>query len=204
MKTISIVEDNKDYQEALLAVIKSVPDFIVQKIYSNAEDATKIFIYPTDIAIIDIKLPGMSGIDLIKELTEKNSKTIFLVCSMSDDDESIFNALRSGASGYILKHSNSDEIIRALNDVVQGGAPMSPYIAQRVIRSFKRPPIQQDEVLTDRETDVLKLLATGLQYKEIAEQLFISYETVKKHLKNIYQKLHVQNKVEAINKFRNS
>lgn len=202
MKTITIVEDNKAFQDALLTVIESAEGFKVSHVYDSAEDGLKIETHPTDIAIVDIRLPGMSGIELIKRLNHKKIPTLFLVCSTFDDDDTIFSALKSGATGYILKHSTSEQIIHALHEILQGGAPMSPYIAQRVIRSFQKKPVQDYEELTERETEILKLLATGLQYKEIAEKLFISNETVKKHLRNIYQKLHVQNKVEAINKFR--
>lgn len=202
MITLSIVEDSREYREALLSVIKDSEDFVVVSIFDNAEDAKDLLNDPTDIAIIDIQLPGISGIELIKYLSGKNASTKFLVCSINDDDESIFKALKSGACGYILKDSNSSQIISALYEVLQGGAPMSPYIASRVIRSFQAKPVEKDNILSDRETEVLKLLATGLQYKEIGSRLSISYETVKKHLKNIYEKLHVQNKVEAINKFR--
>ncbi|TDH26759.1 response regulator transcription factor [Segetibacter sp. 3557_3] len=202
MKTVAIVEDSREYQNALLSLIENAEGFVVADVYDNAEDAMNMLNNPADIAIVDIQLPGISGIELIKRLTEKSVSTSFLVCSINDDDESVFDALKNGASGYILKESSSDQIVNALNDVFHGGAPMSPYIAKRVIKSFQNKQERQRDVLTDRETEVLKLLSTGLQYKEIGNELNVSYETVKKHLKHIYEKLHVQNKVEAINKFR--
>lgn len=112
-------------------------------------------------------------------------------------------ALENGATGYILKESKADEIIAAIHEIIMGGAPMSPYVAKRVISFFQKPKLKEAQaLLSDREREVLHLLSKGLQYKEIAERLFISHETVKKHLKHIYQKLHVQNKIEALNKLR--
>jgi DNA-binding NarL/FixJ family response regulator len=122
---------------------------------------------------------------------------------MHDDDDHIVKALENGAAGYILKDSSVSQIHSALVELVKGGAPMSPYIASRVISFFKKPKISQESaLLSKREYEVLELVAQGLQYKEIADRLHLSTETVKKHMRNIYQKLHVQNKVEAVNKFR--
>lgn len=127
-----------------------------------------------------------------------------MVCSIHDDDETIFEALKCGASGYILKDPvTSTEIVKAIHDLYNGGSPMSPYIARKVIASFQKPFIKDEHsLLSHREKEVLELLAKGLLYKEIALELGVGNETVKKHLKNIYQKLHVQNKIEALNKFR--
>lgn len=120
---------------------------------------------------------------------------------MFDDDEFIFLALKNGALGYLLKDSSFDDILIALDEMKNGGSPMSPYIARRVIASFQQPKEKKlDAILSDREQEVLGQLAQGLIYKEIGEKLFISHQTVKQHIKNIYQKLHVQNKIEALNK----
>ena len=124
---------------------------------------------------------------------------------MYDDDEFIFSALKNGALGYLLKDSSGDEILAALDSLKNGGSPMSPYIARRVTASFlEKKEKKLSELLSSREQQVLEQLAQGLIYKEIGERLFISHETVKQHIKNIYQKLHVQNKIEALNKLRNS
>jgi DNA-binding NarL/FixJ family response regulator len=127
-----------------------------------------------------------------------------MVCTIHDDDDTIFEALRSGASGYILKDPITvEEISKAIHDLYNGGSPMTPFIARKVIGTFQKPAINDpNSLLSLREKEVLELVAKGLLYKEIALKLEISTETVKKHLKNIYQKLHVQNKVEALNKFR--
>jgi DNA-binding NarL/FixJ family response regulator len=126
-----------------------------------------------------------------------------MVCSIHDDNDTIFEALKCGASGYILKDPvTADEIIKAVHDLYNGGSPMSPFIARKVISSFQRSANSDAySLLSQREKEVLNLLSKGLMYKEIAQELFVSTETVKKHLKNIYQKLHVKNKIEAINKF---
>jgi DNA-binding NarL/FixJ family response regulator len=155
------------------------------------------------IVMVDIKLPGMNGADLILKIKEKNDKVQCIICSIYDDDEFIFSALRNGAMGYLLKDSSRKQILAALEDLTKGGSPMSPYIARRVIASFQQPKEKKVSLLlTPREQEVLQLVSMGLIYKEIGEKLFISHETVKQHIKKIYSKLHVQNKVEALNKMR--
>ena len=200
---VSIIEDNQTFRQALEALIRAEPEFILGEVYSSAEGALSMVKAPPDIAIVDIELPGVSGIELIRRLRVQGVRTEFLVCSMHDDDETIIKALENGASGYLLKESTGEEIKAALLEVLKGGAPMSPYIAKRVVSFFQKPRLSAEgALLSEREHEVLALLSKGLQYKEIAEHLFIATETVKKHLRNIYTKLHVQNKVEALNKFR--
>ena len=199
---ISLVEDSKSFRNSLVQLIRSTEGLLLVSEYANAEKALSLTKDNPDIAIVDIELPGMSGIELVKKLRTENDTIQFLICSSYDEDDRIFSALQAGASGYILKSSTSAEIISAIKELYNGGSPMSPYIARRVIDSFQKKKSTEEFLLSDREKEVLQLLSKGLLYKEIAKQLFISYETVKKHLKNIYQKLHVQNKVEAINKFK--
>ena len=201
-KKVSIVEDNALFQQALVDVIRSSQEFELGQVYGSAEAALAMLKSPPEIAIIDINLPGKSGIELIAQL-QAASHIQCLVCSMHDDDDHIVQALESGAVGYILKDSSVEQISNALDEVVKGGAPMSPFIASRVISFFRKPQVKEDgALLSAREREVLQLVAEGLQYKEIADRLFLSIETVKKHMRNIYQKLHVQNKVEALKKFR--
>jgi two-component system, NarL family, response regulator LiaR len=202
MITVSIVEDNETYRQALVQMLEGDLQFSLAGVYSSAEAGMAMLKAAPDLAIIDLQLPGMSGAELILKLRQSSIATQFVVCSVCDDDEHIFSALEAGASGYLLKESTAEQILAALRDLYQGGAPMSPYIARRVIASFQKKPVLISEALSRREIEVLQLLAKGLQYKEIANCLFVSHETVKKHLKNIYSKLHVQNKVEALNKFR--
>jgi DNA-binding NarL/FixJ family response regulator len=126
-----------------------------------------------------------------------------MICTLHQDNEFIFEALNAGASGYILKDATGDEIKTAIKDLFLGGSPMSPYIARKIINVFReKEPLENQFGLSEREQEVLKLMSKGLLYKEIAAQLFISGNTVKNHLKNIYRKLHVQNKMEAVNKFK--
>lgn len=147
----------------------------------------------------------MNGAKLVSHITEANKNVQCMICSMYDDDEFIFSALKNGALGYLLKDSSGDQILAALEGLKNGGSPMSPYIARRVIASFQqRQEKKISELLSDREQEVLEHLSQGLIYKEIGEKLFISHETVKQHIKHIYQKLHVQNKVEALNRLRNN
>lgn len=201
-KVVSIVEDNELFQQALINVIQESDAFVLGKVYGSAEAAMQMLKSPPDIAIVDINLPGKSGIELIAELHTK-SGIQFMVCSMYDDDDHIVRALENGALGYILKDASVQQISDALTELDKGGSPMSPYIARRVISFFKKPKIKEEHaLLSNRERDILELVAQGLQYKEIAERLFLSIETVKTHMRNAYQKLHVQNKVEAVNKFR--
>jgi len=205
MISVSIVEDNVQFRAALEEIIKGQPELVLAHSFDSAEKA--ISVMPgnaPDIVITDITLPGMKGTELIVRLKDKMKQTQFMVCSIHDDNETIFEALKCGASGYILKDPvTADEIVKAIHDLYKGGSPMSPFIAKKVILSFQKPVINDaNSSLSQREREVLELLAKGLLYKEIAQQLGIGSETVKKHLKNIYQKLHVQNKIEALNKFR--
>jgi DNA-binding NarL/FixJ family response regulator len=205
MITVSIVEDNDQFRHALETIIGGQNELALLGSFSNAEKAmNELLNTPPDIVISDISLPGMRGTELIVRLKDKLRSTQFMVCSIHDDDDTIFEALKCGASGYILKDPvTADEIVKAIHDLYNGGSPMSPFIARKVIGSFQKPVVNdENSTLSLREKEVLELLARGLLYKEIAEQLSVSHETVKKHLKNIYQKLHVQNKIEALNKFR--
>ncbi|MBK9937636.1 MAG: response regulator transcription factor [Chitinophagaceae bacterium] len=205
MITISIVEDNDQFRNGLEAIIKSEEAFVLAGADASAEKAiTGLAETPPDIVIADISLPGMRGTEMIVRLKDKLTRTQFMVCSIHDDNDTIFEALKCGASGYILKDPvTAAEIIKAIRDLYNGGSPMSPIIARKVIGSFQKPAINdEDSLLSPREKEVLEWLAKGLGYKEIAVHLGVGTETVKKHLKNIYQKLHVQNKIEALNKFR--
>jgi two-component system, NarL family, response regulator LiaR len=206
MITVSVVEDNDQFRNALETIVNSQEGFYLVGSYTSAEKAIiDLPQNPPDIVIADISLPGMRGTELIMQLKNRMNQTQFMVCSIHDDNDTIFEALQCGASGYILKDPvTASDIINAIKDIYNGGSPMSPYIARKVISSFQKKIISNDSsnLLSLREKEVLELLAKGLLYKEIAEKLGVTHETIKKHLKNIYQKLHVQNKIEALNKFR--
>ena len=205
MITVSVLEDNDQFRNALETIINNEAEFFLAGSYASAEKAIiDLPQNPPDIVIADISLPGMPGTELILRLKNSMTKTQFMVCSIHDDDNTIFEALKCGASGYILKDPvTAAEIIKGIRDLYNGGSPMSPFIARKIIGSFQKPSVtDESSLLSIREKEVLEFLSRGLLYKEIAEKMGITHETVKKHLKNIYQKLHVQNKIEALNKFR--
>lgn len=204
MINVSIVEDNYHYRSALAKLFDDSVLFHLNGAYSSAEEAwSQLIMYQPDIAIIDIRLPSMSGISLIQNIRKEMPLTQFMVCTSYYENDRIIEALKAGASGYILKDTSAEDIKRAVKELFMGGAPMSPYIARKLISLFQQSqPDQSSFGLSEREQNVLKFLSDGLIYKEIAEKLSISSNTVKNHLKSIYKKLHVQNKTEAINKYQ--
>jgi two-component system, NarL family, response regulator LiaR len=198
---VSVIEDDKNFREGLEQLINHSTRFKVLHSYASAEDAFPHLInHPPDIAIVDIKLPGKNGIELIASIKSALPNILCMVCSYYDDNEYIFNALKNGAVGYILKDAKPNEIIESLEEINLGGAPMSRYIAKKVVSVFQQKTDYKLAELSERENEILNLVATGLHIKEAADKLYISQLTVKCHLRNIYSKLHVTNKVEAINK----
>jgi two-component system, NarL family, response regulator LiaR len=204
--TVSVIEDDKHYREGLKELIDSSDYFSVLHLYPSAEIALPhMKQHPPEIAIVDIKLPGKSGVDLIASIKEALPATLCMVCSFYDDDEYVFNALKNGASGYILKDSMPQQIIESLKELYQGGAPMSRYIAKKVINTFQAKNNHHKlSELTERENEILHFISTGMIVKEVAEKLFLSSHTVTKHLKNIYNKLHVNNRIAAVNRLNHS
>ncbi|WP_231427153.1 response regulator [Pedobacter sp. Leaf250] len=206
MISISIIEDHDYYRASLVNAIKENDSFQIKGIYATAEEAIECLPGNTpDIVIVDIKLKNKSGIDVILETRNNHLNTQFLMCTGFQNDEKIFSALKAGAAGYIIKGSTTAEIHDALIDLYEGGSPMSPFIARKVIGLLQNKDACNKKVdlgLSVRELEVLSLLSKGLLYKEISDQLFISPNTVKNHCKNIYRRLHVQNKIEALNKFK--
>ncbi|KFF08382.1 response regulator [Chryseobacterium luteum] len=202
--SIAIVEDEKNYNNALKKVINYQDDMKVAAQFFNGKDALKNLpdISP-DVVMMDIQLQDMLGIEIIEKLRKEMPETQFIMCTSFEDDEKIFNSLKAGAMGYLIKGESMDKILSSIRDVYNGGAPMSLSIARRVLNHFERklPESKDFDELTEREKEILELLSQGLLYKEIADQKFITIDTVKKHVGNIYRKLHVSNKVEAINKF---
>jgi NarL family two-component system response regulator LiaR len=202
LTTVSIIEDDPAFRSGLEVLIRNSKNFTVISNYASAEDAfPQILKSPPNIAIVDIKLPGKSGIELIKDLKNALPDLLCMVCSYYDSDDYVFSAIKNGACGYLLKDALPAEIIESLEELQRGGAPMSRYIAKKVISTFQHKIIAHHLAeLTSRENEVLNLIAEGLLVKEISDQLSLSNYTVKSHLKNIYTKLHVRNKIEAINK----
>lgn len=202
---IAIIEDVEEYRNALQIMLNATPGFNCEHTYSNGEAAVKeIPNHQPDIALVDINLPGINGIEVMGKLKKDYPKIQFMVLTVFEDDDKIFNALAAGASGYLLKSTPPHKIMEAIRELHDGGSPMSTQIARKVVASFRQPTNEYDnpyeQMLTQREKEVLQLLSKGKLYKQIAADLHISLETVKSHCHNIYEKLHVTTKMEAINK----
>ena len=202
---VSIVEDTRDLCDTLGQLVDSADGMQCISTHYTGEDACKQLVNnPPDIVLIDLGLPGMSGQECIRSLKEAVPGLLFLVLTIKSQDDHVFDALRSGASGYLLKTASPDEILAGIQNLYDGGAPMSATIARKVVDHLQRSgqaQQQYDNLLTSREKQVLSLLSKGMYYKEIADQLFISTETVKSHCHNIYEKLHVSSRTEALNKY---
>ncbi|GAA4157549.1 response regulator transcription factor [Chryseobacterium ginsenosidimutans] len=202
--SIAIVEDEKNYNNALKKVINYQDDMkVVAQFFDGSDALENLSDISPDVVMMDIQLQDMLGIEIIEKLKKEMQNTQFIMCTSFEDDEKVFSSLKAGAMGYLVKGESMDKILASIRDVYNGGAPMSFSIARKVLSHFERkfPQIKGFDELTEREKEVLELLSQGLLYKEIADKKFISIDTVKKHVGNIYRKLHVNNKVEAINKF---
>lgn len=204
-KTVVVVEDDPRLQQHLIRMLDQPEDITCLCAVSSGEEALeKIPKYQPDVVLMDINLPGISGIDCIRNLKDKLPRLEVVMLTAYEEEDNIFRALKEGASGYLLKSSTPDDIYNAIRDVYSGGVPFSSHIARKVAQYFReeRKIENENESLTPREKDVLKLLASGYIYKEVADQLEISLETVRTYVKRICQKLHVRSKVEAIIKYR--
>ncbi|HVS97396.1 MAG TPA: response regulator transcription factor [Puia sp.] len=206
--TIVIVEDLDEVREGLGNFLSLDPDLLVAGAFKTADEAGDgIASLKPDVVIMDINLPGTNGIDCIRQIRSRVPATQFMMFTVYENDEKVFEALQAGASGYLLKSTGLPHIIEALKELHRGGSPMSANIARKLVKHFQQPPrvpAPDTQALSSRETDILHLLARGLLYKEIADQLSVSTSTVRQHIHHIYEKLHVQNRTEAINKvYRN-
>jgi len=194
---IAIVEDDNEIRQTLQLILDGSAGFACKYAFADAESAiASIPDLPVDVVLMDIDLPGKSGIEATRELRKRIGEIDFIMLTVQSDDDSIFESLCAGASGYLLKDTNPADLLIHIKEVHEGGSPMSSQIARRIINSFRII----DNPLSDRETEVLKLLSQGLNYKDVAETMFLSPHTVKTHIKNIYSKLHVNNRAEAIYK----
>jgi DNA-binding NarL/FixJ family response regulator len=214
--SVCIVDDNLPVRNALEHIILTSDGFELVGSYSGFRESVRLIpVRRPDVVLMDINLgEDGNGIDIIRELKPSNPGILFMICTIYDDDEKIFDALHAGAHGYILKKTGPAQLLDAIRELKEGGAPMSRQIARKVVNVFqyassakglwpgsfsgKAKPLPG---LSNRENEILQQLAVGLLYKEIAANLFISQETVRKHVYHIYEKLHVSNRVEAINKY---
>jgi DNA-binding NarL/FixJ family response regulator len=201
--TIAIVEDNEEICAMLVKLIAREPKLACVGTCATGELALEALPKnPPQVVIMDIRLPGISGIQCTSRLRQLLPATQILVYTVYGESELVFEALKAGASGYLLKRSTQAEIIEAIFDVQQGGSPMSGEIARKVVRSFAEPVKPKNpEQLTPRQEEILGLMARGFVAKEIAQKLGISFDTVRFHLKDIYAKLHVRSKTEAVVKY---
>lgn len=208
-KSVAIVEDNSDIRLALEQIIETSGEYTLAGSCVSGEEAlVKIPILNPKVVLMDISLGGISGIEVVRELKATHPEILFMMCTIYDEDEKIFEALSAGASGYILKKTSPAKLLEGITELIEGGAPMSSQIARKVVAAFQNKPAVSVsptgsalDVLSKRENEILEMLSTGLLYKEISDKLTISSETVRKHVYHIYEKLHVSNRIEAVNKY---
>jgi DNA-binding NarL/FixJ family response regulator len=208
--SVCIVDDNNELRAALEEIVSMSNGYKCAGTMSTADDAIrKLPLLKPDVVLMDINLGGgETGIDCVRELKPRMHSTNFMMCTVYEEDEKIFEALNAGASGYILKKTAPNRLLEAIRELYQGGAPMSSQIARKVVAAFQKQSMggtatsgNDLAVLSNREKEILELLSRGLMYKEIAAALFIGQETVRKHVYHVYEKLHVSNRVEAVNKY---
>ena len=201
---LAFVEDVAEMRDSWRQLIDSIPGFRCVHTAANGREALRDL--PTvkpDVVVMDIQMPGMSGIECTFRLKELIPETPILILTVSADPQTVFRALEAGADGYLLKRSRPEQLEAAIRDVLTGGAPMTSEIARRVVASFRQRATRRDDAarLTPREEEVLQLLAKGFANKEIADKMSVSYETVRDHLRNIYEKLHVHSRTEAVTRY---
>ena len=201
--SISIVEDNDKLRGTLARVLNRAEGFRCVSQHPSAEEALKELpgVKP-EVVLMDINLPGMNGVECVRQLKPLLPQTQVMMLTVYEDTENIFNALAAGASGYMLKRTSTKELIEAIHEVKRGGSPMTMHIARKVVQSFQKiAPARSTENLSEREQQVLDLLSQGLIYKEISEKLGIGYETVHTYIRRVYEKLQVRTRTEAVAKF---
>ena len=202
---VTIFEDNKDLREGMQQILNASPGFSCAGAYANCNNLLKrLHDDKPDVVLMDIQMPGMSGIEAAAVIRQEFPQLPVLMQTIFEDDAKVFAAICAGANGYILKSTPPVKLLEAIKEVAEGGSPMTPSVAAKVLRMFKdqnpKPDTLKDIDLSEREREILVLLVDGLSYKLIADKLFISYETVHSHVKKIYQKLHVNSVNEAISK----
>lgn len=203
--SVSIVEDSEPVRSTLARLINRAEGFRCLSQYANAETALEgLPADRPDVVLMDINLPGMNGVECVRQLKQTLPEAQVMMLTAYEDTENIFNALAAGASGYMLKRTPREELLAAIKEVQRGGSPMTTHIARKVVQSFQKPasaPPPAESNLSPREQEVLDCLSQGFLYKEIAEKLGISYETVHTYIRRIYEKLQVRTRTEAVAKF---
>ena len=199
--TVAVVEDNADYRLGTAFILRNSSGCSCIGMYETAEELIEAFddIRP-DVVLMDIGLPGMSGIQATAYLKKEHPRVEIIILSVYEDDDNVFHAICAGASGYVTKTVMPQKLLEAVEQAFGGGTPMSPHIARKVLQMFKQhvPPAKADYSLTERECEVLRLLTLGDDYKQIADKLFLSVFTIRAHIRNIYDKLHVHSKSQAV------
>ena len=201
---VAIVDDDEGIRASLATLIRRAPALRLAGDYPDAETALKeIPIHPADVVLMDINLPGMKGVECVRQLKVIQPKTQFLMLTVYEDSDSLFNSLKAGASGYLLKRTASARLIEAIHDVHGGGAPMTPQLARRVVQFFSKPAQDSPPLarLAPGEKEFLDQLAKGYAYKEIADRMKISIDTVRSYVRTVYEKLHVHSRTEAVVKY---
>jgi len=203
--TVAIVEDDREVRQQFAAIIDWMPECRCIGQYANGENSVEgLALNPARVVLMDINLPGMNGVECVRQIAARSPETFVIMLTVHQDTDTIFEALSVGASGYLLKPVRKEDLVNAILDVVAGGSPMTSNIARKVVQSFRRQPAVADglETLTEREREVLELLAKGYIYKEIGTKLDISHFTVSSFVQRIYQKLHVNSRADVVAKYR--
>ncbi len=199
---VAIFDDNKDRRESLKYLVEMYDDLLCVGIFEDGMRVLEVIKETSpDVVLMDIEMPGMNGIEAVKRIRSNYPQVLVLMQTVFEDDDNLFESIKAGASGYILKKSNPDKIIEAIHDVIEGGAPMTPSMAIKVLRFFQSTRATENLYsLTEREKKILSLLVDGLSYKMIAARENISFHTVNSHVRKIYEKLHVHSLGEAVSK----
>lgn len=197
--TVALIEDDARVRRALAMILDSEEDCRCVGQYSSGEEAAEaIPAQPPRVIIMDVNLPGISGVECVRGLVAKGVASHILMLTVHKDTDVIFEALSAGATGYLVKPVPAEQLLAAVRDIHGGGAPMTSSIARKVVQAFQRKPLQTEEALSSRETEVLAWLAKGHAYKEIADEMRISYSTVHTHIERIYKKLQVTSRAQAV------
>lgn len=203
MIQVAIVEDDLEISRSLADLISTENDFALVKTFHDAESFVEAFMdLNVDVVLMDIGLPGQNGIQAVAKLKPRKPNVQFIMCTIFDDDEKVFQSLCMGATGYLVKNTTSDKLSDAIRTAFNGGSPMSAGIARKVVQSFRQRQVRADEadLLTPRQWEILNLLDQGFRYKEIADKLGLSFDTIRTYCRNIYDVLQVHSRTDALNK----